>query len=293
MDLSIIIVNWNVKDILKKCLISIFEKSKEISFEVIVVDNDSKDGSQEMLLELKEKWPNLKLILNDFNAGFAKANNQGAKNAEGLYLLFMNPDMEFVDNSAGKLIKFMDEKQDIGACTAGLFYPDGQRQNNIKRDPTFWSQFFILLKVHHFLTFLPVIKNYLAKDFDYQKEQKAEQIMGAFVFIRRELFDEIGGWDEDYWLWWEDVDLCKKIRKTQKTIYYTPITRVIHYEGKSFSQKPSLYKQKRFNRGMLIYFKKHHNFFSYSWLLILQPVSLFLAWLSQFLNIRPRPQGKI
>lgn len=293
MDLSIIIVNWNVKDILKKCLISIFEKSKEISFEVIVVDNDSKDGSPEMLLELKEKWPNLRLILNDFNAGFAKANNQGAKNAEGRYLLFMNPDMEFVDNSAGKLIKFMGEKQDIGACTAGLFYPDGQRQNNIKRDPTFWSQFFILLKVHHFLTFLPVIKNYLAKDFDYQKEQEAEQIMGAFVFIRRELFNEIGGWDEDYWLWWEDVDLCKKIRKAQKTIYYTPITRVIHYEGKSFSQKPSLYKQKRFNKGMLIYFKKHHNFFSYSGLLILQPVSLFLAWFSQLLNIRPRPQGKI
>lgn len=293
MDLSIIIVNWNVRDLLKRNLTSIFEKTKNISFEVIVVDNNSGDGSKEMLKEMASWCSSLKLILNDFNAGFARANNQGAKAATGRYLLFMNPDMELVENSAEKLVKFLDENRNVGACTATLFYPDGKIQNNIKRDPTFWPQFFILLKLHHFLKWLPAVKNYLAKDFDYEKTQVIKQIMGAFVFIRRDLFEKIGGWDEDYWLWWEDVDLCKRIRKAGETIFYTPITKIIHYEGKSFAQKLSLEKQKRFNRGMLIYFRKHQSKLSYFGLLLLQPISLFLAYLSQILKVKPRPQGKI
>lgn len=293
MDLSIIIVNWNVKELLKKCLVSIFEKTVNISFEAIVVDNNSIDGSQEMLKDLVINQPNLKLIFNDFNAGFARANNQGAKIANGRYLLFMNPDMEFIENSVEKLVKFMDENKTIGACAATLLYPDGKIQNNIKRDPTFWSQFFILLKSHHFLKRLPTIKNYLAKDFDYEKIQAAEQIMGAFVFIRRDLFKKIGGWDETFWLWWEDVDLCKRIRKANEKIFYTPITKIIHYEGKSFVQQLNLEKQKRFNRGMFLYFKKHHSKLSYLGLLLFQPISLFLAYLSQILKVKPRPQGRI
>jgi GT2 family glycosyltransferase len=293
MDFSIIIVNWNVKSLLKKCLASIFEKTQDISFEAIVVDNNSTDGSQEMLRELVNNQPNLKLILNDFNAGFAKANNQGAKIAKGRYLLFMNPDMESIEDSANKLVSFMEKHPGIAASTCQLIYPDGQRQNNIKRDPSFWSQFFILLKLHHFLTWLPPIKSYLAKDFDYTREQAVQQVMGTFLFIRREIFEKINGWNEDYWLWWEDVDLCQRIRKAGETIFYTPVTKIVHYEGKSFEQKLSLEKQKQFNHGMLIYFKKYHSRLTHWGLLVLQPISLLLAYLSQLLDIKPRPQGKI
>lgn len=293
MDLSIIIVNWNVEELLKKCLVSIFENTKNIDFEVIVIDNNSTDGSRETLKELANNQSNLKLILNDFNAGFAWANNQGAKIATGRYFLFINPDMELIENSAEKLIKFMDENKKIGVCTSGLFYPDGKRQNNIKRDPTFWSQFFILLKLHYFSNWLPAVKIYLAKDLDYSKTQIVEQIMGAFVFIRQEIFKKINGWNEDYWLWWEDVDFCKRIRKACEIIFYTPITKIVHCEGKSFEQKTSLEKQKRFNCGMLLYFKKHHSLGAYLGLLLIQPVSLFLAILSQILKIKPRPQGKV
>ena len=233
----------------------------------------------------------MQIILNNTNNGFAKANNQGAEIAKGRYFLFMNPDMELLDDTGGKLVSFMDHRQDAAACVSQLIYPDGQRQNNIKRDPTFLSQAIILIKLHHFLKNFQPIRKYLAKDFDYATVQKVEQVMGAFIVIRKEIFNKVGGWSEDYWLWWEDVDLCQRLKNQGQSIYYTPISRIIHHEGQSFTQKLSLQKQKRFNKGMLIYFKKHHHFLAWLGLWLLQPASLFLACLSQLLGIRPRPQG--
>ena len=105
--------------------------------------------------------------------------------------------------------------------------------------------------------------------------------------------DGIGGWDEKFWLWWEDVDLCKQVKELGHEVVYTPQTEVIHYEGKSFEQNRGIYKQKRFNRGMLTYFRKHHSKFNYFVLYILQPVSLFLTWLSLIFKVKPRSQSKI
>src|SRR4030043_1349072 len=105
--------------------------------------------------------------------------------------------------------------------------------------------------------------------------------MGAFVFSRGEIIKEINGWDEDYFIWWEDLDLCKRIQDLGMKIIYTPKTKVIHYEAKSFSQQMSLEKQKRFNRGMAIYFKKHSGLLDYWVIRLLGIGSLFLAWISQ------------
>ena len=292
MDVSIIIVNWNVRGLLYNCLQSIFLFAKETDYEVTVIDNDSKDGSREMLRMLEREYKNLRVILNNENTGFAKANNQGLRAARGKYVLFMNPDMEFVENTAKKMFNYMETHPDAGAVTCGLQYGSGRRQPNVKRNPTFLSQVWILYKLHHF--FQPAFfKNYLAKDFDYSREQAAEQIMGAFIFARRDLIIKIGGWSEDYFVWWEDVDLCTRLRRLGETIMYVPDTSVIHYESQSFSQQLSLTKQRRFNRGLLTYFKKYHSSVAWLFLTLISWDSLVLAWLVQVLKFRPKSQAKL
>ena len=290
MKTSIIIVSWNVKELLQKCLESIFKYTKDINFEVYVIDNDSKDGTQNMI---RENFPNVKLIANSFNAGFAKANNQPFEFGVGDEVLFMNPDMEFTENTVKIMHDFLDLHPNADIATCALKYPDKERQYNIKRLPTFLSQLLILLKLHHFLSFLPSIQKYLAKDFNYNSESVVENIMGAFVYARTKKFIELGKWNEDYWLWWEDVDLCKKAKDEGMKIMYTPETSVIHHEGKSFAQVPSVPKQKRFITGMLIYFKKYYPYYQYLILKILSPLSIALAQIAGALKIKPRPQSKV
>ena len=297
MDLSIIIVSWNVKDLLSRLVDSIFNLTpQKISYEIIVIDNNSKDNTVE---HLRKQYHNLiehgilKIIANDFNAGFAKANNQGLKVARGKYILFMNPDMQLVENSFEKLLNFMDNHQAASACCCNLLYDDKTTQPTIKNNPTFCSQFLVLLKLHHFLSWLPCLRKYFAKGFDYSREQEVKQAMGAFLLFRRETINNLRGWDENFWLLWEDVDLCQRAQKINAKIFYTPITQIIHYEGRSFAQTFGLAKQKRFNRGMLLYFKKHHSWPAYFMLWLIQPISFGLTLLTQLLKIRPRTQSRI
>ena len=258
MQLSIIIVNWNVKDLLRKNLQSIFNLTQGLSFEIFVVDNASKDGSAQMVAS---EFPQVNLIASNQNLGFAKANNLGLEQAQGKYVLFMNPDMELKENSFKSLFDWMEANPKIDMGTCQLVYPAESRQNNIKNNPGLCDQVLILLKLHHLIQ-PKCLKRYLAKDFDYTKEQQVKQIMGAFVLVKNEVIRDLGGWDEDYYLWWEDLDLCKRAQDKGYQIWYTPQTKVIHYEAKSFEQQMSLEKQKRFNRGMALYFLKHKGLFS-------------------------------
>lgn len=318
--LSIIIVNWNVKDLLIKNLESIFRFSKNVEYEVIVVDNGSSDGSVE---EIKKQFVTeiasgkLKVLDTKTNNGFAKGNNIGYNVSQGEYLLFMNPDMELVENSFKIIVDYLNKHSEVGALGCTLNYPDlilqnmdrrvethcmrltcedacnASLQKTVKNLPNFWSQVFVLLKLHHlFYNFKPV-KDYLQRDFDYTEEQEVEQLMGAFIVIRREIFEKIGKWNEDYWLWWEDVELAYQLKKHEVKVVYAPITKVVHHESVSFAQNNSLTRQRRFNKGMLLYFKKHGSYWQYFMLLMLQPISLLLAWLTQILKVKMRQQSKI
>lgn len=292
MQLSIIIVNWNVKNLIEKNILSILNKTKDLDFEIIVVDNNSNDGSKKILLRLKEQHKKLKIILNDKNKGFAKANNQGLKKAQGKYALFINPDTEIKESNFKEIYDYMEKNQEVGACTGRLFYNNNKQQPNVKTDPNLLSQLLILLKLHHFIK-TKALKKYLAKNFDYSKKAEVEQIMGAFIFIRKNLINELNGWCEDYFIWWEDLDLCKKIRNARKKIVYLPIGYIIHYEGKSFRQLLSFKKQKIFNKGLIIFWQK---FYPKPQVIILRmfcPLSLFLALCLQLLKTKPRTQSKI
>lgn len=294
-NLAIIIVSWNVKNLLIKLIRSIFKYTKSVNFEIVVVDNNSKDNTVFALknnFSKQIKSGRLKILAEKENHGFAKANNIGWKASKAKYVWFLNPDMEFIEDSTSKMLDFFQNRKNLGAIGCKLLYKDREVQPTVKAFPKLADQLLILLKLHHFIK-TKSLKRYLAKDFDYNQIQEVDQIMGACVLTENSIMEKIGGWDEYYWLWWEDVDLCKRIKENGFKIVYYPKTSIIHYEGKSFEQVPSLNKQKRFNKGMRIYFRKHYGIGSYILLSILSPISLFLAWVSQVFKVKPRTQSRI
>jgi len=286
--LSIITVTWRSKELIGAFLDSIISNLAGLDYEVIIVENNSGDGIVEFV---NERYPSVKIIAQNDNSGYAKGMLKGFEYAQGEYITFMNPDMTISENVFVKLIAKLESNPRIGLIAPQLRYPDGSLQYTVKRDPTLTEQLLILLKLHHVIK-TSSLTRYLAKDFDYTKEQEVEQLMGAFLMCRREVLQKFN-WDAEYPLWWEDVQICKDSRKAGFVNLYTPDTFVYHHEGKSFAQIMSVPKQKRFNAGMKIYFKKNYGTLPFVIISIISPISITLAWISQQLKIKPKAQSKI
>ncbi|PIT95448.1 hypothetical protein CO116_00395 [Candidatus Falkowbacteria bacterium CG_4_9_14_3_um_filter_38_19] len=278
MDLSIIIVSWNVKDKLRENLNSLFNSESDFNFEVFVVDNNSLDGSAEMV---KNEFPQVKVIANQANLGFARANNQAIKYAQGRFILLLNPDMRVFPDTLNRMIGWLDNHQGAAIASCNLINEQGKQLNFIRRFPTVWNQLAIILKISHL--FPGVLNKYLPKDFDYKKEATVDSIRGSFFMISRETINKIGRLDERYFIWFEEVDYCRQANKVGLKVIYTPVAQCVDYVGVSFSQVPLGKKQKYFRDSMLKYFKKWHSPWQ-SWLLkIVWPVGIFLAYLGQWL----------
>lgn len=245
MDLSVVIVSWNVRDLLNKCLKTLFQHNTGNNYEVFVVDNASKDKSAEMVAS---EFPNVKLIASSENLGFAKGNNVAIKQASGRYILLLNPDTEFVEPMFDKMLAFFKEHPDADIVGCKLLNPDKTLQPSVRSFPTLYSSLVQLLKLHHIFPQQKILKKYLRLDMDYAKTQVVDQVMGAFLMYKKEL----GLLDEHYFLWLEEVDLCKRAKK----VYYTPLTSIIHYGGSSFKQVAAVAKQKIFYKSLWHYFKK-------------------------------------
>ncbi len=252
MKISVIIVSWNVRDLLKKCLESIFLFSKEDGFEVIVVDNASSDGTGEMVQKYFSK---VLFIQNSQNLGFAKANNLGIKAAKGDYILLLNPDTLFLEDSVSKIIQKMESDEVIGVLGCKIVSPDGTEQKSVRKFPKITDILCLFLKLHKF--FPSVLDDYLEKDFDYSKEKEVDQVMGAFFLIRRKVLDKIGLLDENYFIWFEEVDFCLRVWQAGWKVLFFPSTSVIHYGGMSFEQESTLKKQIWFFKSALRFFKMH------------------------------------
>ncbi len=253
-DVSIIIVSWRVKDLLKLCLQSVYQNTGGYDIEVIVVDNNSNDGTLGMI---NEGFPDVKLIANSENRGFAKANNQGIKKSQSKYVLLLNPDTEINETTLPETINLMESQSDIGIAGCRMYYPNGSDQPSVRGFPTVGSMSLILLKIHHILPGLRTLKKYFGDDFDYSKTQAADQVMGAYFFLRREMIDQIGLLDESYYIWFEEVDYCYRAKQNSWKTYYCAEASIVHHYGQSFKQVLSLKKQKIFNHSLRTYARKY------------------------------------
>ena len=255
MDLSVVIVSWKVIDKLKDNLSALFNSQGDFKFEVFVVDNNSGDGSVEMIAS---NFPQVHLIANLDNRGFAAANNQAIKLSQGNFILLLNPDMQV---EAGTLIKILDwAKNNPQATVTGCKLVDGQGEivKQVRRFPKFFDQLAITLKLPH--VFPSIIDKYLYSDFDYTKEAKVDSIRGAFFLINREAYKKISGeepfLDERYFIWFEEVDFCRQVYKLGGEVWYAPVANCRDYVGQSFKQVNRGQTQKYFSDSMIKYFQK-------------------------------------
>ena len=261
MDISIVIVNWNVRDFLERCLDSIFRNVGELSFEVIVVDNCSRDGS---VMMVEERFPSVRIIRNANNAGFCRGNNQGIAISKGDYLLLLNPDTEIEERALEALIDFASEHRDVGVVGPMLLYPKNYSMPNGSRFPTFWSEFLAKSGLADLLVGLLHMRNwYNLRYFGRQSfagPAYVDFVSGACMLIRREVINQIGGLDERFFMFYDEVDFCLRARRAGWRVYYFPAARVFHNwhgVGRSVSQSQDAAKQ-RFFLSQYAYFEKHH-----------------------------------
>ncbi len=254
MDLSIIIVNYNVKHFLEQCLHSVLKASKNITAEVFVVDNNSVDGSAQLITE---KFPQINFIENKENLGFSKANNQAILKSKGKYVLLLNPDTVVEEDTFSKVISFMDKHREAGGLGVkmidgkGTFLPESKRGL-----PTPWVAFY---KMFGLSKLFPKSRKFGQYHLSYLNENEIHNVdvlAGAFMLLRKETLDQIGLLDETFFMYGEDIDLSYRITKGGYKNIYFPETTIIHYKGES-TKKGSLNYVKVFYNAMIIFARKH------------------------------------
>lgn len=258
-DLLIVIVSFNTKEELAQCLGSVYENTQYVTFEVVVVDNHSTDGSSEMVAQ---RFPEAKLIANDSNLGFAKANNQALEGNTCRYAVILNSDTIVMDSALDTMVEFMDAHPKAGAVGCRLLNPDGTLQPSCNKR---FSLFYVLsdwvfehLGVYELLH----INKYYVKGWDYDAVQEVDLLSGACIMVRREVLETVGWLDERFVNSLEDHDWCLRIRNAGWKIFYLPSAAIVHFWGQSFRQLDPLEADRfaflvsNLNRGYFI--RKHY-----------------------------------
>lgn len=240
MDVSVIIVNYNTLELTKNTIDSVIEKTKELNYEIILVDNASIDGSVEFFE--KEYKNKIVLIKNNENLGFGKANNKGAKVAKGKYIFLLNSDTLLINNAIKILFDFMEKYKRTGICGGNLYTQELEPTHSYREKITS-----PLTEFNQYLNPIVRIKKFFYKkrnDFNYtNKNLNIGYVIGADLMISKELFLKVGGFDEKIFMYYEDVELCYRVKKQGLKIYNVPLAKIIHLEGKSFNFKEERYRR--------------------------------------------------
>lgn len=260
IELSIIIVNWNTKDILQMCIESVYKTTQNISFDIIVVDNGSTDGSAAMV---QKKFPRVKLIRNKRNLGFAAANNQGIKKAQGLFILLLNSDTIILDNAIRKTVEFMKRKSDAGAVGCKLLNPDYSLQHSCYNFYSFFKRVIVRKFIPKFFIPLKYQRNLesLITSWDYSEVKEVDYVRGAFIMVRNEVFREVGLLDESFFMYGEEKDLCLRMKRAGWRVYFYPEAQIVHLKGTSAKKKTTEISHRIVTA--LLFRKKHYSFFTY------------------------------
>jgi GT2 family glycosyltransferase len=250
MKLSVIILNYNVRYFLEQCVQSVEKAIKNLDAEIIVIDNNSPDDSVAIM---KQRFPNVKLIENKKNSGFPKGNNIGVAQATGEYLCILNPDTVVAEDTFLKAIAFAEKQKDLGIVGVKLIDGTGNFLPESKRGiPT---PFVALTKITGLHKLSGVFNKYYAGHLSENQTGKVDILVGAFMLMKRELYNEVGGFDENCFMYSDDIDLSYMVLKTGKSNYYFHETSVIHYKGES-TIKDETY-MKRFQEAMDFFYRKH------------------------------------
>jgi len=254
MDLSIIIVNYNVRPFLENAIISVKKAVEGISAEVIVVDNASDDGSVEMV---RQKFPKLDLVAEQHNLGFAAANNVALRRCRGKYILLLNPDTVVQEDTFRVMIRFLDDHPEVGLAGCKILNPDGTLQLACRRSfPTPWIAFTKITGLSNLFPRSRVFGKYNLAYLDPDQSYEVDAVSGSFMFLRRKILDEVGFLDEQFFMYGEDLDLCFRIKKAGWKIYYVHETQIIHYKGESV-RRSDLDDVKLFYDAMRMFVQKH------------------------------------
>ena len=238
VDVSIVIVSFNTRDLTIECIGSVVRTIKKSSYEIIVVDNNSEDESVKKIKSLKLKVQNdsskLKIVENTENVGFSAANNIGVKEASGRYILFLNSDTVVSANTIDGMVEFMDKNKDTGAATCFVRLPNGKLDDAAHRGfPTPWRALSHFSNLSKLFRRAQLFAGYSLGHLDLNKTHEIDALAGAFMMVRSEAGEEAGWWDEDFFWYGDDLDFCYRLKEKQWKIYFVPEFEILHYKGAS------------------------------------------------------------
>jgi len=258
-DLSIVIISWNVRDLLRRCLDSIREslkgeKGESLLVETIVFDNGSADGSGDMV---REGFPWVHLIESEVNLGFTKANNLAIAQSEGRNILLLNPDTEIVGDALATMVAYMESHPRVGALGPQLLSPDGTIQSSRRRFPTLATAFLESTVLQPWFQGSGILKRYYLLDGPDDETQPVDWVVGAALLIRREALHQVGPLDEEFFMYSEELEWCYRLKAQGWEVAYLPTAQVVHQEGRSSEQVLPL-RHIHFQRSKLLFFKRHY-----------------------------------
>lgn len=253
LDLSIVIVSWNVRGFLADCLRSIWQNRGPLELEVIVVDSASSDGSPDMI---QQHFPWVRLVACTDNVGFPRGNNLGMEIASGRYMLLLNPDTVILDDALSKMASYLDEHRDVGVVGGQLIYPDGSVQSSRRRFPTLATGLFESTWLQPYAPH-GLLQRYYMEDVADDLIGEVDWLVGACLMVRREAVVAAGFMDEAYFMYSEELDWCRRIKAAGWRIVYLPTARIVHHVGKSSEQVVTL-RHINYQRAKLRYYYKFH-----------------------------------
>lgn len=270
IDLSIIIVSTNEKHFLIPCLESIFRETQELVVEVIVIDNASTDGTSAWL---GSEYPNVVVVRNERNLGFAASNNRGLPLARGRHVLLLNPDTEILGKTLGQVVRYMDNETNVGILGCKLLSKSGHVQASVRGFPSCWNLFFEASFLYLLFPHSKFVGDYYMSYFSYDRTREVDWLCGAFFLIRRELIDRIGILDEQFFMYAEELDYCFRAWRAGFSVVFFSEAAAIHHWGIGTTNPELVYWG---HWSQILFFRKHGQGFRRSMLIWLKMMGLFL-----------------
>ncbi len=256
VDLSVIIVSWNVRELLKHSLSSLMsaDTSGGLELEIVVVDAASHDGSPDMV---SEHFPGVRLIASKENLGFSRGSNLGAAASHGRYLMLLNPDTRITGDALRAMVRYMDAHADVGALGPKIRYPDGRIQPSRRRFPTLGVALLESTVLQPCFPRAKVLESYYVRDRTDDEEQDVDWVTGACLLVRREAWEQTGPLDEAFFMYSEELDWCRRLKALRWRVIYLPSASIVHYEAQSSTQVQTE-RHIYFQSSKVLYFRKHH-----------------------------------